>query len=63
MLYFILGLIVGILVNPIKRRLIHYYEHSPRSPITGKEKTQFVEPVTFKEKFNNADNISELIEE
>lgn len=61
MLYALIGIIIGILVRDIKfhslkkvEKLKEYFEKE--------EHTEFFEPMSYKEKFKNAQSIDDLIE-
>lgn len=62
MIYFILGLIVGLIIRKVQtatpQELRDFRERIP----VIRQGTQFVESVSGKEKFDNAKNISELID-
>ncbi len=59
MVYFLLGIIIGILVREIKFYTIKGV-NSLRE-VGNQEKTDFFEPISDKEKFNNAKSIDETL--
>ena len=54
---FLLGVIIGILVRDIKFTTTKYTEKIKKR----NEKTQFLDSVSFEEKFNKANNITDII--
>ncbi len=65
MIYFILGLIAGMLIRDIKCFAQRVLEEAQKNLETGKTekagKAEFYEPISEKEKFEKAKNISENI--
>ncbi len=65
MIYFILGIIIGLIV---RMNVSVYFEKKDEGFFEKKirdvfpKKAQFIEPVSKEEKFNKANNISDLIE-
>ena len=65
MIYFILGVILGVLIRDIKFKALDYLERLEKLKETIQEKqehTTFLEPVTPEEKWNKAQNISDLLD-
>ena len=60
-IYFILGLIVGILVRDIKFKTLETID-SVKKNIEDKGQAQFIEPVTPKEAFRGANTVDQLLE-
>ena len=58
MIYFILGIIVGLLVNPSKEKVVNYIKVKKSSE---KGTTQFIDPISIEEKFKKSKNIDEFI--
>ncbi len=63
MIYFILGIILGLLIRDIKFTVVkkvddikERYEESKQHP------AQFFEPITLKEKFNSATSVDDLLD-
>lgn len=55
-----LGIIIGLLLNPAKQRIVEKVKEVYVEKFS--EKAQFLNPVTDQEKFDNADDISDLLE-
>ena len=64
MVLFALGIIIGLLINPTKAYLFVSKTDKDDKKLakTPKGKTSFFSPIDFKETFNNAHNISELVD-
>ena len=61
MVLFALGLIVGLLLNPAKQKafkILHEYQKE----IENKGETKFFEPITEKEKWENAKSVDDLLD-
>ena len=58
MILLALGIIIGLLLNPIKIKVIEKTEEYKEVP---KGKTQFFESITPQEKFKQAKNITDLL--
>lgn len=58
MILFVLGVIVGLLLNPAKTKVIEKLEKYKEIP---KGETKFFESMTDKEKWNKAKNINDLL--
>lgn len=59
---FILGIIVGLFIN--KKDFSHIepdIKELFKYPNPNHEKAQFLDPIPFKEKFDNANNITDLL--
>lgn len=54
-----LGVIIGILVNPAKQKIVQIIE-AERSKVRPGE-TQFIEPVSYKERFEKSKTIDDLL--
>ena len=54
---FLLGVIIGILVRDIKFTTIKYTDKIKKK----NDKTQFLDSIPFEEKFNKANNITDII--
>lgn len=61
MIYFLLGIIIGILVRDIKYKFITTVE-SIQEDLKPIEPTQFFEPVTLEEKWNKAKSVDDLLD-
>ena len=62
MIYFILGVIVGILIRDIKCKSSNFIEEVRKNQ-ENKGETQFFEPMSTQEKFKNAKNIDDILED
>ena len=60
MLNFVLGLILGILIRDIKCGVVKTIQDIEKTQ-QNKGETQFIESISFKEKFKNAKNVSDLL--
>lgn len=58
MIYFILGIIVGLLINPTKEKITKYMETINKDDWG---KSQFIEPISLEEKFKKSKNIDEML--
>lgn len=58
---FLLGLIVGILVRDIKLKTLEKIENFKKTQ-ENKGETKFFEPVTDKEKWDNAQTVDDLLD-
>lgn len=58
MLFLVLGIIIGLLLNPAKEKIVEKIE----TRTIFREKAQFVESVSGKEKFEKAEEINDLLE-
>ena len=56
---FLLGVIIGILVRDIKFETLKIIENHQEKKI--EKSAQFLEPITIKEKFNNANIIDDIL--
>lgn len=56
----LLGVIIGLLLNPVKGKVVEKAVLIKETKLP-KAKTQFVEPISGKEKFEKANNISDLL--
>jgi hypothetical protein len=62
MIYFILGIILGVLVRDIKCKGIEIIQGLETKEFKNeKGKVQFLGPITYEEKFNSANNISDVL--
>jgi len=59
-IYFILGVILGLLIREIKVKTLNEVEEIKHNS-ENKGHAQFFESVSFKEKFNKSNNISEIL--
>ena len=61
MLYFLLGLILGILIRDIKVKTLHQIERMKEERET-KGGAQFFESMNFRERFDKAKNLEDLLD-
>lgn len=61
MIYFILGAIIGLLINPAKEKIIRIL-HEYKEREENKETAEFYEPLSQKEKFEQAKNVNQLLD-
>lgn len=54
------GIVIGLLLNPIKQKIIVEVENHKKTQEQGK--AQFYEPMSDKEKFEKSGNLDELLE-
>jgi hypothetical protein len=64
MLYTLLGIIIGMLIRDIKFQTIKLVDKSKEKIETmfKNETSQFVEPVSFRDKFDEATSIDDLLD-
>ena len=58
MILFALGIIIGLLLNPIKTKIVEQIDDFREVP---QGKTQFLESITPKEKWDKAKNINDIL--
>lgn len=61
MMYFILGIIVGILVRDIKVEVLDFAKFLKEIKKEDKGRAQFFEGITFKDKFKDARGLGDII--
>lgn len=61
MIYFILGIIVGILVRDIKTKTVLYVDRLAKDH-ESKGQAQFIESKSMREKFDEAVDVEDLLE-
>lgn len=62
MLYALIGIVIGILVRDIKFHSLKKVEQVREHFDKKEQHTEFFEPVSYKEKFENAKTLDDLIE-
>lgn len=59
---FILGVILGSILRDIKLK-VYSGVSTVKKVINSQEKVKFIDSIPFKEKFDNSDNITDLLDE
>jgi hypothetical protein len=60
MIQFALGVILGVLIRDIKFGVLRIEEKAEKW-IRSQQKAQFIEPISTQERFDNAENIDDML--